>query len=48
MPGCFTIADTLEELAPNIVEAMQCWFLTTADMERRRHRAPRIREAALA
>ena len=33
MPGCFTVADTLDELRGNIIEAMQCWLLTSADME---------------
>ncbi len=32
MPGCFTVADTLDELRGNIIEAMQCWLLTSADM----------------
>lgn len=33
MPGCVTVADTLEELKDNIIEAAQCWLLTAADME---------------
>lgn len=30
MPGCFTIADTVEELRPNLMEAMRCWLETYA------------------
>ena len=33
MPGCFTVADSLEALPANIIEAMQCWLLTAADAE---------------
>lgn len=33
MPGCFTVADTLDELRGNLIEAAQCWLLTSADME---------------
>ena len=33
MPGCFTVAGTLDELRGNIIEAAQCWLLTSADME---------------
>lgn len=33
MPGCFTVADTLDELKGNLIEAAQCWLLTSADME---------------
>ena len=33
MPGCFTVAGTLDELRDNIIEAAQCWLLTSADME---------------
>ena len=33
MPGCFTVADTLEALRTNIIEAMQCWLLTAAGAE---------------
>ena len=33
LPGCFTIAGSLEELRGNIIEAAQCWLLTSADME---------------
>ena len=33
MPGCFTVAGTLDELRSNIIEAAQCWLLTSADME---------------
>ena len=50
MPGCFTVADTLDELKVNILEAMKCWVLTTIDMERHIHRratrAPRTTRAA--
>lgn len=51
MPGCFTVADTLDELGPNLMEAMTCWLLASADAKRaaspRRSRtAPR--EKALA
>ena len=33
MPGCITVADTLDELRDNLIEAAQCWLLTSADME---------------
>ena len=33
MPGCITVADTLDELKENLIEAAQCWQLTSADME---------------
>ena len=33
MPGCITVADTLDELRGNLLEAAQCWLLTSADME---------------
>ena len=33
MPGCITVADTLDELRNNLIEAAQCWLLTSADME---------------
>ena len=33
MPGCLTVADTLDELRDNLIEAAQCWLLTSADME---------------
>ena len=33
MPGCFTVAGDLDELKVNIIEAAQCWLLTSADME---------------
>lgn len=33
MPGCFTIADTLDELPSHLMEAMACW-LETADAAR--------------
>jgi predicted RNase H-like HicB family nuclease len=33
MPGCLTVADTLDELRDNLIEAAQCWLLTYADME---------------
>lgn len=33
MGGCFTVADTLDELRDNLIEAAQCWLLTSADME---------------
>ena len=50
MPGCFTVAGTLVELRDNIIEAAQCWLLTSADMEnyRRndRRRIERKRRAA--
>ena len=32
MPGCFTVADTLDELKDGLIEAAQCWLLTSADM----------------
>ena len=47
MPGCITVADTLEELGGNLVEAMQCWFLTQGDLAKDRARLGR-REAVLA
>ena len=28
-----TVADTLDELRDNLIEAAQCWLLTSADME---------------
>lgn len=33
MPGCLTVADTLDEWRDNLIEAAQCWLLTSADME---------------
>lgn len=49
MPGCFTVARTLDELRGNLMEAVQCWLLTSADMEgRRRSPARRRKESALA
>ena len=33
LPGCITVADTLDELRGNLIEAAQCWLLTSADME---------------
>ena len=33
MPGCFTVAGSIDELKANIIEAAQCWLLTSADME---------------
>ena len=33
MPGCFTVADTLDELKGNLIEAAQCWLLPSADMD---------------
>lgn len=33
MPGCITTADTLDELRDNLIEAAQCWLLTSADMD---------------
>jgi len=49
MPGCFTVADTLDELRTNIIEAMQCWLLTAADAENyrqnNRRRICRVRPA---
>ena len=36
MPGCFTVADTPDELKSNLVEAMQCWLLTRQDLRRAR------------
>ena len=33
MSGCVTVADTLDELRDNLIEAAQCWLLTSADME---------------
>lgn len=35
MPGCLTVADTLQELEANILDAMRCWLTTKADLERR-------------
>ena len=34
MPGCLTVADTLDELAPKLMEAMTCWLLTAEDAKR--------------
>ena len=34
MPGCLTVADTLDELAPKLMEAMACWLLTAEDAKR--------------
>ena len=34
MPGCFTVADTPEELRHNLLEAMTCWLLTANDAKR--------------
>ena len=31
MPGCFTVADTPDELSKNLLEAMTCWLLTAND-----------------
>ena len=39
MPGCFTVADTPDELKSNLVEAMQCWLLTRQDLRRARKSA---------
>ena len=36
MPGCFTVADTPDELKANLVEAMQCWLLTRQDLRHAR------------
>lgn len=33
MPGCITVANTLDELRDNLIEAAQCWLLTSADLE---------------
>jgi predicted RNase H-like HicB family nuclease len=33
MPGCLTVADTLDELRDNLIEAAQCWLLTSADIK---------------
>ena len=51
MPGCFTVADSLDDLKGNILEAMKCWLLTSIDMERTikrraaaaKHQAPRTK-----
>lgn len=34
MPGCLTVADTVEELATKLMEAMTCWLLTAEDAKR--------------
>ena len=34
MPGCLTVADTLDELVPKLMEAMTCWLLTAEDAKR--------------
>ena len=34
MPGCLTVADTPDELAPKLMEAMTCWLLTAEDAKR--------------
>ena len=31
MPGCYTVADTLDEIAPNLLDAIACWALTAAE-----------------
>ena len=47
MPGCFTVADTLSELKPNLVEAIRCWLMTQGDASRSCVRSDR-REMAMA
>lgn len=41
MPGCVTVADTLDKLRDNLIEAAQCWLLTSADMENYKRNARR-------
>ena len=43
MPGCVTVADTLDELKGNLVEAATAWVESVLDMEMRRRSSSRPR-----
>jgi predicted RNase H-like HicB family nuclease len=44
LPGCFSAADTMEDVVPNAVEALDLWFEDEVDSEPRG--VAEIREAA--